>query len=770
MKIQILFLILSLTNFVFSQEFNYGVIRGIVTDKVTKQPLLGANVLILDNNQNIGASTNDKGFFEIKNVPVGSVKLRFSMVGYKSIIKSDVVVQKASPVYISVELEPTVLELRDEVIVKGEYFYKPIDAVANVHNYSAEEIRRAAGSFGDISRMIQSFSGVITNNDLRNDILVRGGNSTENLFLVDGFELQTINHFSTQGGSGGAIGFLQTDFLRETDFYPGGFSAKYGGRLSAVMDVKLKEANFYDRKFLFDLGTAGAGFIYDGPLLEKTAFLFNVRRSYLELFSAISNTWGAIPKYTNFTLKLTYNISPKLKLNFLSLGGFDNILFKDDPNLKEDERPTEQVENKQRNFLIGINLQIFHNPNSVSNFYLSSNYNYYFYDVYDLFDFPGKRLANNKAIESLNSFKYDLTYVYSRNIIIDIGTNFKLKTINQRTYFATDTSNISQVIILNEADYSIDKSIILNETYFNTLIKMLPQLSGTFGLRTYYNNFLRNKSTIDFRSGLSYNLFEDFKINISFGTFSQMPELAWLFTPNSENRHLLYLKSTHYVLGFEYLPFEATKVSLEFYYKTYRNYPVSNVFKFFSLINSGENFGSNIWFDIVSSGKARSYGFDFSIHQKLAKKLYGLFSYSTNRSFYTPLDGKERRTSYDIPHSFNFVGGYIFSKGFEAGLKIKYTTGQPVMPLNEQLSAIKNKSIFDETRYNEVRNPDYFRIDLKLLWRNFYVKSTLTSGIEFFNITNRKNVFLRIWNKRTKQIQYIYQYSFFIGGFINYEF
>lgn len=756
---------------IYTQD-DKGSLRGKIIDRITKQPLIGANVVLLDETNNLGTATDEKGEFELKNIPIGPVQVKFSMIGYSSIIRTDIVISKATPAFIKIELEPAVIELKKEAVVKGEYFYKPIDVVANVHNYSAEEIRRAAGSFGDISRMMQSFAGVITTNDLRNDILVRGGNPTENLFLVDGFEVQTINHFSTQGASGGAIGFLQTEFLKETNFYPGGFSAKYGGRLSAAMDIRFIEADSYERRYKLDLGTAGAGFMFEGPVEEDLTFMFSVRRSFLELFSSVFGTWGAIPVYTNLNSKLTFKISNNFKVNVLFIGGNDKIFIKDDPKLKDEERNTEQIDNKQRNYLLGISAQFSHAKNLLSNLYLSRNHNYYFVDLIDVYEDPGRKLFNNKAYEILDVFKYELTYLPLDNVIVDCGVIFKNKGINQNTYISADTANTTQPIFFDEVEYKLKESIFMNENYLNTTIFLADRVTLNGGIRTYYNNFLKNDKTLDLRLGISYLLLYNFKVNLNYGSYSQMPELTWLYSPrtNTKNDHLLYIKSRHYLLGFEYFPFESAKFSLDLFYKTHKNYPLSTDYPFFSLLNSGENFGSNLWFSLIPKGTARHYGCDASFHKKLADNFYGVASYSYLRSYYKALDGKERKTSFDIPHSFNLSGGYVFGKGFEVGFKAKYFVGQPTFPLNKELSRQKNKPVFDETRFNEIRNPDYFRFDLKLLWRTYYNKATLTSGVEFFNLTNKKNLFIKTWNKRTKDQQSIYQYSFMFGGFLVLEF
>lgn len=769
MKFKLSLFLIVLLQFELYGQSDLGIVRGKIIDKKTKSPLFGANIVLLNSEENIGCSSDENGRFELRNVPFGPATIKFSMIGYQSVVKSDIIVSKSTKSFVNIELEPTIIELKEEAVIKADYFYKPYGTISAVNSYSAEEIKRDAGTFNDISRMMQSFAGVITTNDLRNDILVRGGNPTENLFLVDGFEIQSINHFSTQGGSGGTIGFLQTEFLKETNFYVGGFPTKYAGRLSAAMDIRFNDGDIDNNKYKFDLSMAGSGFLFEGKLSSDISALFSVRRSFLELFSSVVGTWGAIPVYSNLNAKVAYNLSSSSKLNFLFLGGMDKIYMKDDPKLKEEERLTEEIKNRNRSYLSGVNFRHIYSNQFVSDLYLWRNYNYYYFDVIDVYENHGRRLAKNDSYETVDALKYEFSFLPEQKITIEGGINLKIKGIMQNLFKLGDTAWTNTPVYFEDENYRVKKNIIISESYINLSSIAFQRFIINFGTAFYYNDFLRNNKTIDIRGGLSFLASADFRINLSTGSFSQFPELVWLYSENGtkENDHLLYLKSRHYILGFEYYPYEATRLSFELFYKTHKNYPVSIDLPFYSLLNSGQDYGANIWSNIVSKGSARHYGLDFSFHKKLAKDFYGIISYSYLRSYYKALDGIERKTSFDIPHSFNLSGGYIFSRHFETSFKVKYFVGQPTAKLDIEKTIRRDVPVIDVYTYNKQRNPDYFRLDWKFIWRQYYEKTTLSGTLEIFNLTNKRNIFLKTWNKRVNKEQYIYQYSLMIaGGFI----
>ncbi len=301
-----------------------GKIVGVVIDRRSRQPVPGANVVIEQTTH--GASTGEDGRFIITGVPVGTYTVRCSCVGYTAVRLSDVVVGTGRPVQLEARLDEESLSNVDEVVATGSLFSRPKEVTTSSYGLNYEEIRRAPGALGDVDRIMQSMPGVVPTNDQRNDLVVRGGSPSENLTLVDNVEVPNLSHFGTQGASGGPISMLNTEFIREADFMAGGFPAQYGGKLSSVLNVLLREGNRENIAGDVDVSFAGAGVIAEGPLGSRGSWMAAARRSFLDL---IIHNYGltAVPRYSNYQAKAVYDLDAENKLWFVSLGGVDRIEF-----------------------------------------------------------------------------------------------------------------------------------------------------------------------------------------------------------------------------------------------------------------------------------------------------------------------------------------------------------------------------------------------------------------------------------------------------------
>ena len=301
-----------------------GEIRGEILDRATQQPLPGAGVRLLGTER--GAMADGRGRFALPGVPAGVHRLRISMIGYAAIVRTDVVVRPRRVTDLELELDAEVMDLGETVVV-AEYFSEAADEPVSGVSFSYEEVRRSPGSAGDISRLLQAMPSVNMNTDTRNDLIVRGGSPAENLVLVDHIEVPNINHFPTQGASGGPIGLLNTDLIEDAAFYAGGFSAAYGDRLSSVTAVDLREGNREEIDGEAQLGMAGAGLLLEGPLpAGRGSWIASGRRSYLDLIVDAIGT-GSVPRYSDLQGKLSWDPSSRHRFSLLGIAGFNAIDF-----------------------------------------------------------------------------------------------------------------------------------------------------------------------------------------------------------------------------------------------------------------------------------------------------------------------------------------------------------------------------------------------------------------------------------------------------------
>jgi len=306
----------------YSQENKLvGKIEGFIIDSYSKSELIGANVLIV--NSNIGGATDIKGKFVIESVPVGNYSLKFSFLGYNSVVKTDIIVRSNRITTVNCELNSTSIEA-DEVVVQDAYFQNNGEQQISNINFSREEIRRAPGSAGDVSRILMSLPSVAQVNDQSNTLAVRGGSPIENTFYIDNIEIPNINHFPSQGASGGAIGMLNVDFIEDVNFFTGGFSAIYGNKLSSIMEISLREGNRNEFDGQLDLNFSGFGGIIEGPISESSSFMISARRSYIDFLIKMINVGSSIaPTYGDVEGKIVFDIDKNNKIMLVGVFGDD---------------------------------------------------------------------------------------------------------------------------------------------------------------------------------------------------------------------------------------------------------------------------------------------------------------------------------------------------------------------------------------------------------------------------------------------------------------
>lgn len=276
-----LLILLLISNILNAQN---GRIEGRVFDATSNEPLPFANVVI--RGSTIGATTDFDGRFRIVGLKPGFVILEATYVGYKNAVSAEVQISNAKIEYLEIPMVSFGLSL-DEVEVRANPFERTEESPLSLQKLGVSEIETSPGSNRDISRVIQSLPGVGTGVSFRNDIIIRGGGPSEATFYLDGVQIPTINHFATQGSSGGPVGILNADFISSVDFYSGAFPANRGNALSGVFEFSQKEGNKERSRFRASVGASELSLTADGPAGNKSSYIFSVRRSYLQfLFDA----------------------------------------------------------------------------------------------------------------------------------------------------------------------------------------------------------------------------------------------------------------------------------------------------------------------------------------------------------------------------------------------------------------------------------------------------------------------------------------------------
>lgn len=736
---KILFIILITCGISFSQN-ETGTITGTVTEASTKNPVVGANVIVLGTD--FGAATDINGKFIITNLSANTYQIRFSAIGYTSVTRTDIVVNPNRPAQVEVQLSSTIIEL-ESVTVTSEYFSTDPIEVNSIRNFSYEEIRRAPGGFEDVIRALSVLPGVAQVEAGRNDLIVRGGAPSENLYLIDGIEVSNINHFGTQGASGGPLSYINLDFVRETSFSTGGFSARYGDKLSSVLSIDLRDGREDRLGGKATISASQFGLNIEGPISNKSNFLFSARRSYLDfIFKAAG--FGFVPEYYDVLGK--YNI--KLgngNLSYLFIGAFDNVRFFNDT---EDQRfdNSRILASDQIQYVTGLTYTGLFN-NGFYKLVLSRNFIDYDTAQRDSLLNP---IFLNKAIEGENTLRAEVVYKLSNTSEINIGGSIKnIKSANNILFpfFRTTFGDTLKVTSLNSENRCTKSSF-----YLNYNLKPINKLLLNFGGRLDYFDAIENKFGLSPRFSIAYLLNELTSFSFSSGIYKQAPSYVWIQAVK-ENSKLKFVDVNQYVFGVDHKLQEDLLAKIELFKKDYRNYPSSELRNYLVLANTGagyvgseDNFSSFGLEPLTSGGSGFSNGIEFSLQKKLSDiPLYGILSLTYAETKFKALDGIERIGAYNQNWIFNISGGYKFNEKWEASFKFRYATGRPYTPFN--FDGSQNINEYNTLRLEPAHSLD-FRVD-----RRWHLSGwTLITYIDIQNIYNQKNRSTVRWDPRKQRI------------------
>jgi hypothetical protein len=718
-----------------------GSISGKVFDASTKQPITGVNIFLVGTT--IGAASDSDGNYKIENIPVGNYQLRATSIGYDVITKTDVIVNSARPAMIDFQLKESVIEL-DNVVVTSAFFQNSPTEANSVRNFSYEEIRRAPGGFEDVVRALSILPGVAQADAGRNDLIVRGGAPSENLFIVDGFPVSNINHFGSQGASGGPLSYINLDFVRETSFSTGGFSALYGDKLSSVLTIDLREGRKDKIGGKATIAATQFGLNIEGPISDKANFLFSVRRSYLDfIFKAAG--FGFVPEYYDVLSKVNYNFDNHNSLSFLLVGAFDNVKFFNDT---EDQRfsNSRALASDQIQYLTGLSFRHLFGKGFYT---ISLSRNYVDYETIQR-DSMLTPLFINISKEKENVLRSDLIYKISPKSEINFGASVKFIQFNadvKLPFFVTSFGDILNITSLNDKG-----NFWKSDLYFQYTGFYYSRMRLNLGLRADYFNEIKNNLSVSPRLSLSYLLTDKTTLNFSTGIYHQSPSYIWLIA-DSKNKDLKQIRVDQYIAGFDHRLRTDINMRLEGFYKNYSDYPASIARPYLVLANTGagyagadDNYSSFGLEPLLSEGKGFSRGIELSLQKKSSDiPHYGVLSLTYSESFFTALDGVERPGSYDQKWIFNVSAGYIFNEKWEASLKFRYATGKPYTPFNSDGSQTV-------AFYNSGRLPELHSLDIRVDRRWNFDNWSLITYLDIQNIYNRNNISFYRWDAREKDV------------------
>ena len=717
----------SLLIFLNIQSQNLGTISGKVFNNENGLILEGATIQVEDSD--FFAITNSEGLFEIKDIPTSSYNVKASFVGFKSQTIFNVIVKSAGNQTLLYGLNPSSEELEEVILVESP-FKTSIETPLSTQTFSAVEIETYPGGNNDITRVIQSLPGISPSvGGFRNDIIIRGGGPNETVYYIDGIEIPNINHFSTQGSSGGPVGLVNISFIKDVTLKTSSFGAEYDNALSGVLSFVQKEANKEKISGNFRIGSSEAGITLDGPINEDTSFIFSLRRSYLQfIFKAFG--FSFLPDYWDYQMKLNHKIDDFNYINFIGIGSIDELTVNEPDEFDfENQSTIEQIPiTNQKSRTFGVTWKrIYKNSNGFFNLSLSNN------KLENNFErFEDNVSKTNKVYSNLSTEEdIKLRFISNNNFEnykFSFGGNFQLSKYSNRTLFKFYNIDYDSNIDFFKYGLFLKSS----KRFFN------DNLSVSFGIRTDQDNFTsENKifENISPRIALSLSLSRNKKWNLNFtsGRYYKMPTYTSLgfrdLNNMLTNKNSKYTQSDHIVFGLEFINSESSRFTVELFDKRYSNYPVS-LTDMVSLANKGGDFEVLGNEKILTIGKGKSYGLELLYQQKLKNNFYGILSYTFFYSKFSGIDKIYLPSVWDNRNLFSFTGGYKLKKNWEISSKLRYTDKTPYAPINFELSNVSYPEIiFDYSQLGNYFLDKFLKLDLRIdkRWNfkstsmNFYI-------------------------------------------------
>lgn len=733
-----------------------GRISGKIIDQSTQKVISGANISLDGSGK--GAQSDSLGFFRINQVPLKSYNLSVSMVGYKKVKLFNLVLNAGNELFVNIELSPETQELNEVVVTQNRKSAKvaTLESPLSVQRLTTEEIKSNPGGNFDISKVIQTLPGVgggAQGGGFRNDIIIRGGGPNENVYYLDGIEIPVLNHFQTQGSSGGPQGMLNVSFIEDVKLSSSAFDAKYDNALSSVFQFRQRSGN--PNKFQGNVRLSATEFALttEGPLAKsgKTTFLASARRSYLQfLFQALDIPIR--PNFWDFQTKITHQINTKTSISFMALGAIDDFSFS---TIKKETPEKLYIYNSnpiigQWNYTTGITLKHL-TENGYYNLAISRNA----FDN-DIRKYEDNQLKDPNQINlSLQSRETENKIRFDANQNINgwkLSYGLSLQSVdyaNQTTaVFRKAVYGAPGQLIQPEIKYQFNSPLGTFAKYgaFGQASKAFfdTRLGVSFGLRTDMNSFTETGSdplkTLSPRLSLSYVMSEKWTLNGSIGRYFKLAPYTMLgFADNAGklvNKNADYQSSNHYVLGLEYLVNDALRFTVEGFVKNYGNVPIS-VNKGISLANLGGDFNVLGNEAVRTTGKGEAYGFEFFAQKKLTDKFFGILSYTYYNSSYSGLNGIMVPSSWDNRHLLSLTWGYKFPRNWELGLKFRYQGGAPYTPFDETASRTNFLSqglgILDYSQLNTKRLRSFHSSDVRID-KKYNLKNTTIDV--FLDVTN----------------------------------
>jgi hypothetical protein len=755
-------------------------VRGTVLDLVSQSPLPGASVRILGTDPLIGTATDLEGRFTLTAVPAGRASIQVSYLGYEPSTLREIPITSGKEVVLTIQLEESLEQMETVVVQAGGDSREAQNEMVTVsaRGFDMEATNRFAGSRNDPARMAQNFAGVSGANDSRNDIIIRGNSPTGVLWRLEGVDIPNPNHFGAMGTTGGPVSILNSNLLDRSDFITGAFPAAYGNATAGVFDLNLRKGNAYRREHLVQMGFNGLELGTEGPLggANGASYLLNYRYSTFALMQEIgfsAGTGNAVPYYQDFSLKLDLPTRTWGRFSVFAIGGKSNIdlLGSETDSSSTDlySELSQNIYNRAKMGVVGLTHRQYYDTQTYGVVTLSADHS-----------FSGNRVDSlsleNREPSPLfrNHFglnKFRAQYELYRKV--DSRNNFRAGMNYDHLQF-----NLRDSLYRTAEDRFRDLrntsgSSGLFQSHLQWQHRLDQRLTANIGL--HYQYFVLNDAQqLEPRFGLSFEQNDRNTFSLGYGLHSQLQPIPTYFLesegPNEQslqtNKGLDFSKSHHLVAGFRHQFSPDVHLKSEIYYQHVYDVPVEMAPSSFSLLNAGADFGLPNVDSLTNRGRGRNYGLELTLEKQFSEGSYFLATASLFDSRYRGSDGIWRNTAFNSRYVVNGLFGKEWEIGgpnrtFALDIKLTYAGGQYRTPIDLERSILENQAVYQEERAFSVKNPDYFRTDLKAVYRVNKKNLTHEWSLDVQNLTNHQNLFRQTYNPISQSIVNSYQLGIF---------
>lgn len=786
-KITLFGLLLILSGLVAAQT---QVVKGTILDAQAEYPLIGATITLQNSDPIKGAVTDIDGHFKIIEVPVGRQTFTVQFIGYKSITLPNILVTAGKEVVLSLLLEESVESLQEVVITADADKDLPINDLAKVsaRTFSIEEVTRFSGGRNDVAKLATSFAGVSGANDARNDIVVRGNSPIGLLWRVEGIPIATTNHFATQGTTGGPVNALNTNLLRTSDFLTGAFPAEYGNANSAVFDVMFRNGNTDKFEFTGQMSAfSGLEFMAEGPLSKKNNSSFVASYRYGIASLAATGT-SAIPLYQDISFKVNLGETKIGRFELFGLGGTSSIDFFgeeiDEEDLFADPNVDAYVQNELGLMGLAHTLRLSKTTYLKTSFGASTNYNEYLQDnrILDESDLLIKKYRATNVLNRENRYTMTSTLNKKFNANWTLRAGFLNETYDLNLFAEdrdgrvsipdSDNDSIPDYFLVNS---SFNEQYNLFQAYAQADYKITDDFSVTFGLHSQHHGFTQD-FILEPRAAISWQKTPNERWSMAYGLHGQAIPAPIIFyreevspgITSPTNQNLDFLKAHHFVLGYDRNLAPDWRLKTEFYYQLVYDIPVESFPSSFAIINEGSDFIFDERGSLVNEGTGFNYGVEATLEKFFSHGYYMLVTTSLFESQYKGSDGVQRNTAFNNNYVLNTLLGKEWrfgSSGQNAwtfDTKLTTSGGRPYSPIDIDASrANAGREVRMESSAYSERYGQYFRWDVKFGIRLNKQKVSHQFFVDFQNVTNRENEFVRRYNDVTDEINQVNQIGFF---------